>query len=245
VATLLTTKATLASGESFGNVSVTDGGALQGDPVRGEVALHAAVGQHRGNGAFRPGDSPSLPIQCNEGDQNVTINRSSVSINNDTTVSIAIERDAEVGGMRAHLLAECSGVGGTNAIIDNAVSHRKRHDRGASGGECCSGKWRGGAMSRVNHHAQGAGAHGARKIRERSRIPISIRLRLRCMSVRWGNRLQTSCQSGFHRRLKRSLLHVRNLSPIACEHFQAVVFHGVMRCGDHHAAGGARLTGNE
>ena len=37
VATLLATEATLASGESFGNVSVADGGALQGDLDRKSV----------------------------------------------------------------------------------------------------------------------------------------------------------------------------------------------------------------
>jgi hypothetical protein len=88
VSTLLASEATLASGESFSNVSVADGGALQGNPVRGKVALHATIRQYRGNGAFRPSDSPPLPIQCDEGDQDVTINRSPVSINNHTTVSI-------------------------------------------------------------------------------------------------------------------------------------------------------------
>jgi hypothetical protein len=109
--------------------------------VRGKVTLHATIGQHRGNGAFRPGDSPPLPIQCNEGDQDVSINGSPASINNNTAVSVTIERDAEVGAVRAHLLAECSGVGSTNTIIDNAISHCKRHDRGAGGGECRDGEW--------------------------------------------------------------------------------------------------------
>jgi len=141
VATLLATEATLASGESFSNMSVADGGALQGDPVRGKVTLHATIGQHRGNGAFRPGDSPPLPVQCDEGDQDVTINCSPASINNHTTVSITIERDAEVGAVRAHSLAECSGVGSTNTIIDNPVSHRKRQNRRTGGGECRDGEW--------------------------------------------------------------------------------------------------------
>jgi hypothetical protein len=141
VATLLATEATLASGESFSDMSVADGGALQGDPVRGKVTLHATIGQHRGNGAFRPGDSPPLPVQCDEGDQDVTVDGSPVSINNHTTVSIAIKRDAEVGAVRAHSLAECSGVGSTNTIIDNPISHRKRQNRGASGGECRDGEW--------------------------------------------------------------------------------------------------------
>ena len=44
VATLLTTEANLTSGESFGNVSVADGGTLQSDPVGGKVTLHAAIG---------------------------------------------------------------------------------------------------------------------------------------------------------------------------------------------------------
>jgi hypothetical protein len=119
----------------------------------GKVTLHATIGQHRGNGAFRPGDSPPLPIQCDEGDQDVTINRSPVSINNYTTISIAIERDAEVGAVRAYLLAECGGIGRANAIIDNPVSHRKWQDRCASGGECCNGKRRGCTMRCINHHA--------------------------------------------------------------------------------------------
>jgi hypothetical protein len=141
VTTLLSTEAALASGESFGNVSVADGGALQADPVRGKVTLHATIGQHRCNGAIRPGDSPPLPVQCDEGDQDVTINGSPVSINNYTTVSIAIERDAEVGAVRAHSIAECSGVGSTNTIIDNPVSHRKRQNRRTGGGECRDGEW--------------------------------------------------------------------------------------------------------
>jgi hypothetical protein len=55
--------------------------------------------------------------------------------------------------MRAHLLAECRGVGSANAIIDHTVTHRKWQDRGASGGECCNGEWRGCTMCCINHHA--------------------------------------------------------------------------------------------
>jgi hypothetical protein len=109
--------------------------------VRGKVTLHATVGQHRGNGAFRPSDSPPLPIQCNEGNQDVSINRSPASINNHTTISIAIERDTKVGAKRAHLLAECGGIGCTNTIIDNPVSHRKGQNRRTGGGECRDGEW--------------------------------------------------------------------------------------------------------
>jgi hypothetical protein len=92
----------------------------------GKVALHPAIGQHRGNGTFRPGDSTPLPVEGNEGDQDVTINRSPSRIDNDTAICVAIECDPEVGTVRAHLLAERGGVGGANAIIDNAVPHRKR-----------------------------------------------------------------------------------------------------------------------
>jgi hypothetical protein len=245
VTTLLATEAALASGESFGNVSVADGGALQADPVRGKVTLHATIGQHRGNGAFRPGDSPPLPIQCDEGDQDVTINRSPVSINNYTTISIAIERDAEVGAVRAYLLAECGGIGRANAIIDNPVSHRKRQNRRTGGGECRDGEWRSCTMRRINHHAQGAGTHGACQLRQRSRISLSIRLGLGSVSGRCGYNLQTSRQSPFDSCFKCSLLGIRDLASVTSEHFQAVVLHRVMRSGDDHAASGAWLTRNE
>jgi hypothetical protein len=153
VTTLLATEAALASGESFGNVSVADGGALQADPVRGKVTLHATIGQHRGNSTLGPGNSPPLPVEGNEGDQDVTINGSPTRINNDAAISIAIERDAEVGAVRAYLLAECGGIGRANAIIDNPVSHRKRQNRRTGGGECCNGKRRGCTMRCINHHA--------------------------------------------------------------------------------------------
>jgi hypothetical protein len=149
--------------------------------VRGQVALHATVRQHRSNGALRPSDSPPLPIQCNEGNQHVAVNGSAARINNDAAIGIAIERDAEVGAVRAHLLAECGGVGGANAIIDHTVTHRKWQDRGASGGECCSGEWRGGAMCRINHHTQRAGTHCVGKIGQRSFVSLSIRLSFSCM----------------------------------------------------------------
>jgi hypothetical protein len=68
VTALLATESTLASGESFGNMSVADGSALKGDSVGRKVTLYAAVGQHCGDGAFRSGDSSPLPIQRNEGD---------------------------------------------------------------------------------------------------------------------------------------------------------------------------------
>jgi hypothetical protein len=141
VATLLATEAALTGGESFGNMSVANGGALQGDPVRRKVALHATIREHRGNGAFRASNSPPHSVQSNQGDQDVSINGSSTSINNHTTISIAIKRYAEVSSVRAHLLAECCRVSGTNAIIDNAVSHRKRHHRCASRGERRNGEW--------------------------------------------------------------------------------------------------------
>ena len=92
----------------------------------GKVALHPAIGQHRGNGTLRPGDSPPLPIEGNEGDQDVTINRSPGRINNDTAICVAIECNPEVGTVRANLLAERGWIGGANTIIDNAVPHRKR-----------------------------------------------------------------------------------------------------------------------
>jgi hypothetical protein len=126
VTTLLATEAALASGESFGNVSVADGGALQADPVRGKVTLHATIGQHRGNSTLGPGNSPPLPVEGNEGDQDVTINRSPSRINNDTAICVAIECNPEVSTVRAHLLAERGWIGGANAIIDNAAPHRKR-----------------------------------------------------------------------------------------------------------------------
>ena len=92
----------------------------------GKVALHPAIGQHRGNGTFRPGNSTPLPIEGNEGDQHVTINRSPGRINNDTAICVAIKCNPEVGTVRAHLLAERGWIGGANAIIDNAAPHRKR-----------------------------------------------------------------------------------------------------------------------
>jgi hypothetical protein len=100
-------------------------------------------------------------------------------------------------------------------------------------------------MCRINHHAQGAGAHGTGKLRQCSRISITKRLSFRRVRLRWGNHLQACCQSAFHGRLKRSLLRVRNLSPVTCEHLQAVVFDGVVRCGHNHAACGTRFTGYE
>jgi hypothetical protein len=109
--------------------------------VGSKVTLHAAVGQHRCNGALRPGDSPPLPIQGDEGNQDVTINGSPASIHNDAAISVAVERDAEVGAVRAHLLAECGGVGGTYTVIDDAVPHGERQDRGARGGERRNGEW--------------------------------------------------------------------------------------------------------
>jgi hypothetical protein len=245
VATLLATETALNSGESFSNVSVADGGALQGDPVRGKVALHATIRQYRGNGAFRPSDSPPLPIQCDEGDQDVTINRSPVSINNHTTVSITVKRNAEVGAVRAHLLAECGGVGSTNAIIDNAISHCKRHDRSTSGGEGRNGEWRGGAMCRVDHHAQSAAVHATRKLPKGSRISLPIHLRLRCIRRRRGYHTQALRQSPFNSCFKRALLSVWNLASITREHLQAVVFNRIVRCGHDHTARGTRLTSNK
>jgi hypothetical protein len=141
VATLLATEAALTGGESFGDMPVADGGALQRDPMRGKVTFHATIGQDRGNGAFRASNSSPHSVQSNQGDQDVSINGSSASINNHTTVSIAIKRYAEVSSVRAHLLAECCGVSGTNAIVDNAISHRKRHHRGTSRGERGNGEW--------------------------------------------------------------------------------------------------------
>ena len=92
----------------------------------GKVALHPTIGQHRGNGTFGPSNSTPLPIKGNEGNHDVTINRSPGRINNDTAICVAIECNPEVGTVRAHLLAKRGGVGGANAIIDNAVPHRKR-----------------------------------------------------------------------------------------------------------------------
>ena len=92
----------------------------------GKEALHPAICQHRGNDTFRPGDSSQLPIEGNEGDQDVTINRSPSRINNNTAICVAIKCDPEVGTVPAHLLAERGWIGGANAIIDHAVPHRKR-----------------------------------------------------------------------------------------------------------------------
>ncbi len=92
----------------------------------GKVALHSAIGQHRGNSTLGPGNSPPLPVEGNEGDQDVTIDRSPRSINNDTAICVAIKCDPEVGTVRAHLLAERGWIGGANAIIDTAAPHRKR-----------------------------------------------------------------------------------------------------------------------
>jgi hypothetical protein len=141
VAALLAAEATLTSGESLGNVSITDGGALQADPVRGKVTLHATIGQHRRNDAFRTSHSPPPPVQGDECDQDVTINCTPVRVYHDAAVRIAIERNAEIGVVRTHLLTQCSGVGSANPVIDYAIAHGKRHDRGAGSGERCDRKW--------------------------------------------------------------------------------------------------------
>jgi hypothetical protein len=120
--------------------------------VRSKVTLYATVGQHRGNGTLRPDDSPPLSIQCDEGDQDVAIDGLPASIHNDAAVSVTIKRDAEVGAVRAHLLAECGGVGGANAVIDDASPHGERQDGGTSSGERRNGEWRSGTMCRINHH---------------------------------------------------------------------------------------------
>ena len=73
-------------------------------------------------------------------------------------------------------------------------------------------------MCRINHHAQRAGTHRARKLRQGSLISLSIRLGLGCVRCRWHNHQQTPREGTLHRRLERSLLGIGDLAPVTCEH---------------------------
>jgi hypothetical protein len=100
-------------------------------------------------------------------------------------------------------------------------------------------------MRCIHHHAQSCSINRLRKRTQGPLIAPPILLGLSCVHDRWGGHLHWLSEGDLHRRLKCTLLSVWNLAPITREHLQAVVFDWIVRCGDHHAAGGARLTGNE
>jgi hypothetical protein len=100
-------------------------------------------------------------------------------------------------------------------------------------------------MRRIHHHTQSYSINRLRKRTQGPLVTLSIFLGLSFVCNRWGAHAHWLGEGDLHRRLKCTLLSVWNLASITREHLQAVVFDWIVRCGDHHAAGGARFTGNE
>jgi hypothetical protein len=100
-------------------------------------------------------------------------------------------------------------------------------------------------MRCIHHHTQSCSINRSRKRTQGPLVTLPIFLGLSFVCNRWGTHAHRLGESDLHRRLKCSLLGIRDLASVTSEHFQAVVLHRVMRSGDDHAAGGARFTGNE
>jgi autotransporter-associated beta strand protein len=103
-------------------VTIAHRGALQRETSVAKLALHTRVRQDRRDHSLRTWKATSLPIQCNQADHNVTINKVSLFINDCTTVGISIKGNPQI---RADFAFELKTFASADSSVINGVNFNR------------------------------------------------------------------------------------------------------------------------
>ena len=107
-----------AGAHPLDHIAVTDLGAVQRDPLPGQIAFQPEIRHHGGDDAAAGQTPGRLEIARDHRQHLIAIDDAALLIDHDQPVRIAIQRDAELGAVAEHLGGEEAGLGGAAAAID-------------------------------------------------------------------------------------------------------------------------------
>jgi len=156
MAGLLATQVVTALAHALDHVTVADRGAPQIQAEPAQVALQAQVGHHRADDAAALQYLRLLPGMGDQAEDLVAIDQAAALVGHDHTVGVAVERDAEIGAMVEHRLAQRGRRGGTAILVDveTVGLDRHRHHLGAKLVKHRRRDLVGGAVGAIDHDLQ-------------------------------------------------------------------------------------------
>jgi hypothetical protein len=173
----------------------------------------------------------------NEAEQLVAVDDAAVLVAHHDAVSIAIERDADVGAIAVHRLDHGARVGGADFAVDvEAVGIiADGEDLGAQFIERLGRDLVGGAVGAIDHDAQAREAQLAREggFDDLDIARLGVVHALGAAKIRRGGEALVERMS--HQLFDGEFGLVRQLVAVGSEQLDAVVLIGVVRGGDHHA----------
>ncbi len=91
------------------DIAVADRGAVQPDPLPGQTALEAEIGHHGRDQRAARETAAARQVRRDQRHQLVAVEDDAVLVGHDQPVGVAVERDADIGAARQHLLAHLLG----------------------------------------------------------------------------------------------------------------------------------------
>jgi hypothetical protein len=194
-------------------------------------AVQAAVRHHRGHDAGVR-HAPALgPIAREQRQDGVAVDERALLVDQDATVAIAVQGDAEIGRVQAHRLLQPAGVRRPAVLVDVVAvgGARDRHDLGAEAPEDARRDAAGAAVGAVDHDAQSVQLEPvgrAQEVREVGALQRRVEQRHRTP----GDRRRVGAQPG----LDLVLDLVGQLLRARTEDLDPVVLGRVVGGADHH-----------
>ena len=210
------------------HILVPDGGAHEGYPPLAQTALHAGVGHHRADDRIMHQPSAFVHKIGEHRKDVIAVDEHTVGAQSDHSVRVAVERKHRVETRRP--AGEKAGVQRAATIVDvRSVAIRiDRGDARAGGLErrLCDGARR--AVGAIEQHL-----HSAKIALFGDKRGIALR-RIGCAQhSASADRRSRPC------RFERTLVVLGRFEPALAEHFESVVFGGIVRRADDHSAIGA------
>ena len=217
---------------------------MQGQPLPVQIPFQPQIGHHGGDHPA-PGEPPGAgPGAGNEGQDLIAVDQPAMLVGHHQPVGIAIQRQAEIRAVPAHLTAEEAGHRRAAAVIDvepvrlhadpdhiraQFPQHRRRHAIGR-------------AIGAIDHDLQPVQPHAAREGGLR-RLDIPPR---RILHARGAAELcrgrEPAGQVGAHQPLDLRLGLVGQLEAVRAEQLDAVILERVVGGRDHHAQIGTQVA---
>jgi hypothetical protein len=136
VPALLTAEACTGAAKLLCDMSIADLRSFKRDPRSGEAALNRCIREHSRHDTICTGKPPLVAVECEQGNQDVTVDWLAALINCDTTVGISIERNPGVSASFTY--GSCKGARTccADSIINHANARAQWRDNRAGGCKC-------------------------------------------------------------------------------------------------------------
>ncbi len=230
------------------HVAVADGGLHQVDALALHRQLEAEVGHHGGHRGVAAQGAGLLHGDGEDGDDLVAVHLVAVGVGGQAAVGVAVQGDAEVGLVLLHRGAQPVQVGGADAVVDveaGGLGPQGVDDLGAGPGEGLGGDVGGRAVGAVDDDLDAVQAVGQHADQVGDVLVEALGVLADAADGGTGGTVPVL----FAERvpavvgLDRVLDPVVQLVAAAREELDAVVRHGVVAGGQHHAEVGAERAG--